>query len=89
MTPAQQQAITGFIVAVDTLRNAGIIRSHRYLGDIGEFLCADAFGINLSTNLRQAGEHMTHNLSVNRTTCKLGLQVPSTLRAPAVGYLKR
>jgi hypothetical protein len=29
------------------------------------------------------------NLSVNRTACKLRLQVPSALRAPAAGYLKR
>ncbi len=29
------------------------------------------------------------NLSVNRTVCKLRLQVPSALRAPAAGYLKR
>ena len=29
------------------------------------------------------------NQSVNRTACKLGLQVPSALRAPAAGYLKR
>lgn len=27
------------------------------------------------------------NLSVNRTACKLRLQVPSALRAPAAGYL--
>jgi hypothetical protein len=31
----------------------------------------------------------TPNLSVNRTACKLRLQVPSALRAPASGYLKR
>ena len=30
---------------------------------------------------------MTPNLSVNRTACKLRLQVPSALRAPAAGYL--
>ncbi len=30
-----------------------------------------------------------HNLSVNRTARKLRLRVPSALRAPAVGYLKR
>ena len=30
-----------------------------------------------------------HNLSVNWTTCKLRLQVPSALRTPAAGYLKR
>ncbi len=29
------------------------------------------------------------NLSVNRTACKLRLQVPSARRAPAAGYLKR
>ena len=29
-----------------------------------------------------------HNLSVNRTACKLRLQAPFTLRAPAAGYLK-
>jgi hypothetical protein len=32
---------------------------------------------------------MQANLSVNRTTCKLRLQVPSVIRAPAAGYLKR
>ncbi len=32
---------------------------------------------------------MTPNLSVNRTACKLGLQVPSALRAAAACYLKR
>lgn len=29
------------------------------------------------------------NLSVNRTARKLRLRVPSALRAPAAGYLKR
>lgn len=32
---------------------------------------------------------MTHNLSVNRIACNLRLQIPSALRAPAAGYLKR
>lgn len=32
---------------------------------------------------------MTPNLSVNRTACKLRLQVPSAPRAPAACYLKR
>jgi hypothetical protein len=31
----------------------------------------------------------TPNFSVNRTACKLRLQVPSALRAPAAGYLHR
>ncbi len=29
------------------------------------------------------------NFSVNRDACKLRLQVPSALRAPAAGYLER
>jgi hypothetical protein len=33
--------------------------------------------------------HHLPNLSVNRTACKLRLQVPSGLRPPAAGYLKR
>ena len=32
---------------------------------------------------------MTPNLSVNRTARKLCLRVPSALRAPTAGYLKR
>ena len=32
---------------------------------------------------------LTPNPSVNRTACKLRLQVPSALRAPAAGYLER
>ena len=32
---------------------------------------------------------MPPNPSVNRTACKLRLQVPSARRAPAAGYLKR
>ena len=32
---------------------------------------------------------MTPNPTVNRTACKLRLQVPSALRAPAAGYLAR
>jgi hypothetical protein len=55
MTSEHKLAIFAFIAAVAQLRNAGIVRSHRYLGDLGEFLCADAFAINLATNLRQVG----------------------------------
>lgn len=32
---------------------------------------------------------MMHNLSVDWTARKLRLRVPSALRAPAAGYLKR
>jgi len=55
MTQDQQKALSGFFAAVAKLKAVNIVRSHRYLGDIGEFLCADAFNINLADNLRQVG----------------------------------
>ena len=48
-------AIINFASAVRELRAAGVIRSHRYLGDLAEFLCAKAFDIDLASNLRQVG----------------------------------
>ncbi|MFY0523693.1 hypothetical protein ACN28I_11075 [Archangium gephyra] len=55
MNPRQSAASKDFARAINELKKAGVIRSHRYLGDIAEFLCADAFGIDLATNLRQVG----------------------------------
>lgn len=51
----QKTALFAFGAAVDLLKQAKVIRSHRYLGDIAEFLCAELTGIDLSTNLRQVG----------------------------------
>jgi hypothetical protein len=55
MNPRQILALRSFTSAVKELGAAGVTRSHRYLGDIAEFLCADAFGINLAKNLREVG----------------------------------
>jgi hypothetical protein len=55
MNSRQSAAIKDFARAVNELKEAEVIRSHRYLGDIAEFLCKDAFGIDLATNLRQVG----------------------------------
>lgn len=55
MTPNQKSAIIKFSSAVEELRDAGVVRSHRYLGDLAEFLCADALDITLSDNLREVG----------------------------------
>lgn len=52
-------ALRSFTSAVKELGAAGVTRSHRYLGDIAEFLCADAFGINLAQNLREVGHDGT------------------------------
>jgi hypothetical protein len=55
MTPEQKRAITSFFKAVERLEDCGVIRSSRYLGDIGEFLCNSAFGTILANQLRQTG----------------------------------
>lgn len=65
MNDRQENAIKGFAKAIEELTAAGVIRSHKYLGDIAEFLCADAFGIILSNNLRETGhDGMRENLRV-------------------------
>lgn len=55
MNERQQRALLRFNNSIDELKAAGVIRSDRYLGDIAEFLCADAYGIDLATNQRQSG----------------------------------
>lgn len=55
MNSRQQLAITKFKASIKELKDSGVIRSHRYLGDLAEFPCADALKIDLATNLRQAG----------------------------------
>jgi hypothetical protein len=55
MTPAQESAIIQFFSAVSLLEESGVIRSSRYLGDLGEFLCREELGIELSPHLRQTG----------------------------------
>lgn len=55
MTPEQTKAIKQFKLAVQELRRSGVVRSDRILGDIGEFLCAGHFGIELEPNLRERG----------------------------------
>jgi hypothetical protein len=55
MNQQQRRALTQFDEAVQALLHCGVIRSHRYLGDIAEFLCADEFGIDLENNLRAVG----------------------------------
>jgi hypothetical protein len=51
----QRAALSKFAESVTELKAAGVIRSDRYLGDVAEFLCADAFGIRLENNLREGG----------------------------------
>ena len=55
MNPEQSNAIKQFMRAIHALRRTKVVRSGRILGDIGEFLCASHFGIELGNNLREEG----------------------------------
>lgn len=55
MNSRQQLAIINFKASIKELKDSGVIRSHRYLGDLAEFLCADSLKIDLATNMRQTG----------------------------------
>lgn len=61
MTTDQESALAAFFKAVDRLEEVGVIRSSRYLGDIGEFLCADALGTVLAEQLRLPGHDGVHD----------------------------
>lgn len=55
MTLDQESAIAAFFEAVSHLEELEVIRSSRFLGDIGEFLCSRAFEAQLVPQLRQPG----------------------------------
>lgn len=56
MTNQQDRAIINFFKAVSDLQKVQVSRSSRYLGDIGEFLCGQAFPkLVLSFQLREPG----------------------------------
>lgn len=70
MNSRQRNALVEFSQAVQELRAAGVIRSHRYLGDIAEFICAHAKNLVLEENLRAPGhDGMVGN---NRVQVKYG-----------------
>lgn len=55
ISPEQVQAITEFMNAAAKLRSLTVIRSDRFLGDIGEFLAASEFQLTLAKSSRQEG----------------------------------
>ena len=63
MTEEQLNAITDFFEIATRLQELEVIRSSRYLGDIGEFLCKEHFGINLEESLRSEGHDATDDNS--------------------------
>jgi len=59
MTDDQLKAITDFFDIATRLEELEVIRSSRYLGDIGEFLCKEKFDIDLEEGLRSEGHDAT------------------------------
>ena len=59
MNAAQQSAIAAFFDSVSKLEAVSVIRSSRFLGDIGEFLAKEGFGVTLVNQLRQTGHDGT------------------------------
>jgi hypothetical protein len=55
MTSEQEAAIAAFFESVARLEELKIVRSSRFLGDIGEFICSEAFEMDLAPQLRQRG----------------------------------
>lgn len=51
----QSKAINEFFQAVERLRKSGVIRSDRFLGDVGEFLVASQYDLELAESGRQKG----------------------------------
>lgn len=51
----EKEAINSFFEAVDKLKSLNIVRSNRFLGDLGEFFATKAISIQLNTNKRQKG----------------------------------
>lgn len=55
VTLEQSAAITDFLSAVEKLRKLGVIQSDRYLGDLGELLVKEEYGVELALSQRQQG----------------------------------
>lgn len=55
LSTEERIAIDDFFTAVEKLRSLEIIRSNRFLGDLGEFIASRAIGLQLNQNKRQKG----------------------------------
>ncbi|TMN21898.1 DUF6998 domain-containing protein [Lentibacillus cibarius] len=51
----EKDAIISFFKSVKELREKGVVRSDKYLGDIGEYICQQKYGIELCQSGRQKG----------------------------------
>ncbi len=50
-----KESINEFFSTVNNLKNEGLFRSDKYLGDIGERICENLYSLNLCESGRQVG----------------------------------
>jgi len=55
MDQVKKDAIRIFFDTVQKLKDEEIIRSSKYSGDIAEYICAELYGLTLSTSQREIG----------------------------------
>lgn len=55
LTKDEKEAIDAFFASVERLKSLNIIRSNRFLGDLGEFLASKVTGMQLNKNKCQKG----------------------------------
>jgi hypothetical protein len=67
MSSQQEIAIDCFFSSVDRLRDLGVVRSNKYLGDIAEFLCSNLFGMELAESKKQKG----HDGTIDGLRCQV------------------
>jgi hypothetical protein len=76
-----KQAIAEFFNSVEQLKKLGVIRSDKYLGDLGEYICKHFYDIELAKSGRQEGHDGTdpeglvqvkYHGSATRTNIDLG-----------------
>lgn len=87
MNPRQRAALQYFAGAIAELKAAEVIRSHRYLGDIAEFLCCVHFKIELLLNLRAPGHDGM--LGDQRVQIKYGGAPKRTFRSAILTPMRR
>jgi len=78
MDKETKEALRQFFSTQKKLNQLGIIHSRDYIGDIGRYLCQDAYGLELPKSPRQAdydGMIGTSKVQVRINNCPIGTPV--------------
>ncbi len=81
MEQKYKAALVDFFNAIDELKKLGIIRSDKYLGDIGEYICKHFYELELASSGREPGHdgydkdgkvQVKYHGSITKTNVSLG-----------------